>query len=51
MKKKIISFVFDSENIEKLNENLGVLDKIKSNNEPPKVIITTKAASFGVNFF
>ena len=45
-------FVFDAEDEEALEPNLGVLEKIKNKADgAPDVILTSRAASFGINFF
>ena len=47
-----VAYVFDTEDPEKLDENLSILDRIKKRDDSvPQVIFTTKAASFGINFY
>lgn len=44
------TFVFDAMK-EEHSDNIGFLDLIKKADNGPQVILTTKAASFGINFY
>lgn len=46
------SFIFDAMSAKTTAANLGVLDLIKKKSkDAPKVILTTRGASFGINFY